>query len=55
MQEIKLVVFDLAGTVIEDAGQVPAAFAAGMQALRAHAVRIDDQAVCEPIDVFVFR
>ena len=26
MQEIKLVIFDLAGTVIEDAGQVPAAF-----------------------------
>ena len=28
MQEIKLIVFDLAGTVIEDAGQVPAAFTA---------------------------
>ena len=30
-------------------------FAAGMQALRSHAARIDDQAVFEPIDVFVFR
>ena len=29
-------------------------FAAGMQALRSHA-RIDDQAVFEPIEVFVFR
>lgn len=31
MLEIKLVVFDLAGTVIEDAGQVPAAFTAALQ------------------------
>ena len=31
MQETKLVVFDLAGTVIEDAGQVPAAFTAVLQ------------------------
>jgi ubiquinone/menaquinone biosynthesis C-methylase UbiE len=30
-------------------------FAAGMQALRSHAARINDQAVFEPIDVFVFR
>ena len=30
-------------------------FAAGMQALRSHAAQIDDQAVFEPIDVFVFR
>jgi ubiquinone/menaquinone biosynthesis C-methylase UbiE len=30
-------------------------FAAGMGALRSHAARVDDQAVCEPIDVFVFR
>ena len=30
-------------------------FAAGMQALRSHAAQIDDQAVLEPIDVFVFR
>jgi ubiquinone/menaquinone biosynthesis C-methylase UbiE len=30
-------------------------FAAGMQALRSHAAGIDDQAVVEPIDVFVFR
>lgn len=28
MQEIKLVIFDIAGTVIEDAGQVPTAFTA---------------------------
>jgi ubiquinone/menaquinone biosynthesis C-methylase UbiE len=28
---------------------------AGMQALRSHAARIDDQGVLEPIDVFVFR
>jgi ubiquinone/menaquinone biosynthesis C-methylase UbiE len=33
----------------------PNEFAAGMQALRSHAARIDDQAVFEPIDVFVFR
>lgn len=33
----------------------PSDFAAGMQALRVHAARIDDQAVFEPIDVFVFR
>jgi phosphonatase-like hydrolase len=37
MQEMKLVVFDLAGTVIEDAGQVPAAFTA---ALRNHEIEI---------------
>ena len=30
-------------------------FAAGMQALRSYAARTDDQAVFEPIDVFVFR
>jgi ubiquinone/menaquinone biosynthesis C-methylase UbiE len=33
----------------------PSEFAAGMQALRLHCARIDDQAVFEPIDVFVFR
>ena len=33
----------------------PSEFAAGMQALRSHAAWIDDQAVVEPIDVFVFR
>jgi len=33
----------------------PSEFAAGMQALRSHAARIDDQAVVEPIDVFIFR
>jgi len=30
MQGVKLVIFDLAGTVIEDAGQVPAAFTAAL-------------------------
>lgn len=30
-------------------------FEAGIQALRSHATRVDDQAVFEPIDVFVFR
>jgi ubiquinone/menaquinone biosynthesis C-methylase UbiE len=30
-------------------------FAAGMQALRSHASRVDDEPVFEPIDVFVFR
>jgi ubiquinone/menaquinone biosynthesis C-methylase UbiE len=30
-------------------------FAAGMQALRSHAARVDEQPVFEPIDVFVFR
>jgi ubiquinone/menaquinone biosynthesis C-methylase UbiE len=33
----------------------PREFAAGMQGLRSHAARVDDQAVFEPIDVFVFR
>ncbi len=37
------------------AGLSRSEFAAGMQALRSHAARIDDQAVFEPIDVFVFR
>jgi ubiquinone/menaquinone biosynthesis C-methylase UbiE len=30
-------------------------FEAGMKALRAHAAQSDGEAVCEPIDVFVFR
>lgn len=30
-------------------------FEAGMKALRSHAARVDNQAVFEPIDVFVFR
>jgi ubiquinone/menaquinone biosynthesis C-methylase UbiE len=30
-------------------------FDAGMKALRAHATQSDGEAVCEPIDVFVFR
>lgn len=33
----------------------PNELAAGMQTLRSHAARIDNQAVFEPIDVFVFR
>jgi ubiquinone/menaquinone biosynthesis C-methylase UbiE len=37
------------------ASLTPGEFAAGMQALRSHADRVDDQAVFEPIDVFVFR
>jgi len=37
MQDIKLVVFDMAGTVIEDAGQVPASFTA---ALGKHGIEI---------------
>ena len=44
MQEIKLIVFDLAGTVIEDAGQVPAAFTA---ALRSHGVEITNDSLRE--------
>ena len=30
-------------------------FEAGIEAMRAHAARVGEQAVCEPIDVFVFR
>lgn len=33
----------------------PSEFASGMQELRSYAARIKDQAVFEPIDVFVFR
>ena len=44
MQEIKLVVFDLAGTVIEDAGQVPAAFTT---ALRNHEIEIASDSLRE--------
>ena len=44
MQEIKLIVFDLAGTVIEDAGQVPAAFTA---ALRNHGIEITSDSIRE--------
>ncbi len=44
MQEIKLVVFDLAGTVIEDAGQVPAAFTA---ALRSHGIEVTSDSLSE--------
>jgi len=44
MQEIKLVVFDLAGTVIEDAGQVRAAFTA---ALRSHGIEVTSDSLRE--------
>jgi phosphonatase-like hydrolase len=44
MQEVKLVVFDLAGTVIEDAGQVPAAFTA---VLRHHEIEITSESLRE--------
>src|SRR5437588_4951708 len=44
MQEIKLVVFDLAGTVIEDAGQVPAAFTV---ALGNHGIEITSDSLRE--------
>jgi phosphonatase-like hydrolase len=44
MEEIKLVVFDLAGTVIEDTGQVPAAFTA---ALRNHGIEITSDSIRE--------
>jgi phosphonatase-like hydrolase len=37
MREAKLIVFDMAGTVIEDAGEVPAAFTA---VLRSHEIEI---------------
>ena len=30
-------------------------FEAGLEAVRAHAARVGEQAVCEPIDVFIFR
>jgi len=33
----------------------PSDFRAGLDAIRAHAVRVRDTPVCEPIDVFVFR
>ncbi len=39
---IKLVVFDLAGTTIEDTGQVPEAFTS---VLRAHGIAVTDEAV----------
>lgn len=38
MESIALVVFDMAGTTIEDAGQVPEAF---QTVLRAHGIEID--------------
>ena len=44
MQEIKLVVFDLAGTVIEDAGQVPTAFTT---ALREHEIEVTSDSLRE--------
>jgi phosphonatase-like hydrolase len=39
---IKLVIFDLAGTTIEDAGQVPEAFSS---VLRAHSIEATDEAI----------
>src|SRR5437588_12389378 len=44
MQEIKLVIFDIAGTVIEDAGQVPAAFTA---ALGNHGIEVTSDSIRE--------
>ena len=44
MEEIKLVVFDLAGTTVEDTGQVPAAFTA---ALRSQEIEITSDALRE--------
>jgi phosphonatase-like hydrolase len=44
MQEIKLVIFDLAGTVIEDTGQVPKAFTA---ALRNHGIELTTDSIRE--------
>lgn len=42
MKDLALVVFDMAGTTIEDSGQVPAAFTA---ALRKHGIEINDDAL----------
>ena len=42
MQEIKLVIFDIAGTVIEDAGQVPEAFTA---ALGHHGIEVTNDSI----------
>lgn len=42
MNEIELVIFDLGGTTIEDAGQVPQAFAT---VLRSHGIEITDEAL----------
>src|SRR5258708_21294972 len=44
MQGIKLVIFDIAGTVIEDAGQVPTAFTA---ALRNYGIEITSDSIRE--------
>ena len=44
MQEIKLVIFDIAGTVIEDAGQVPEAFTT---ALGNHGIEITSDSIRE--------
>jgi phosphoglycolate phosphatase len=44
MKEVKLVVFDLAGTLIEDAGQVPAAFTA---VLRNYGIEITSDSLRE--------
>ena len=42
MKDIALVVFDMAGTTIEDSGQVPEAFTT---VLRKHGIEIDDEAL----------
>ena len=44
MQEIKLVIFDLAGTVIEDSGEVPEAFTA---ALKNHGIEVTTDSIRE--------
>lgn len=44
MQEVNLVVFDMAGTVIEDAGQVPEAFTT---ALRSYDIEVTGDAIRE--------
>jgi beta-phosphoglucomutase-like phosphatase (HAD superfamily) len=42
MGDIELVIFDLAGTTIEDTGQVPEAFTT---VLRSHEIEITDEAL----------
>lgn len=42
MEQVALVVFDMAGTTVVDAGQVPAAFSA---ALAHYDIRVDDEAI----------
>ena len=42
MKDIALVIFDMAGTTIEDSGQVPEAFT---MVLRKHGIEITDDAL----------